>query len=91
MINVTDKRARYFNVCETFFTNINSIVISISIFVVKRSNYELFLERFFQRAAYISSINMNDEFLKMILHSLNEKKQMNCLRMLTEYVNNKEE
>ena len=41
MINIIDKRAHFFNICEIILININSIIISISIFVVKRSNQEL--------------------------------------------------
>ena len=42
MINVIDKRARYFNVYEVVFINIDKITISISVFAVKHSNYKLF-------------------------------------------------
>ena len=90
MINVINERARFFNVCETVLINIDSITISISVFVVKRSDHELLLKRFFQRAARINSINMNDESLEMILYSLNEKKRMNFLKMPAEHVSNKE-
>ena len=89
IINVIDERARFFDVYKTIFISIDSIMISISVFVVKRSNHEFLLKRFFQRAACMSSINMNDESFKMILHSLNEKKQMSFLKMLAEHVNNR--
>ena len=74
MISVIDERARFFDVCEIVFISIDSIIISISVFVVKHSDHELLLKRFFQRAAHISFININDESFKMILYSLNEKK-----------------
>ena len=90
MINVINDRARFFDVCETIFISIDSITISISVFVMKRSNHKLFLEKFFQRAVCMSSINMNDESFEMILHSLNEKKRVNFLKMPAEHVNNKE-
>ena len=89
MINVINERARFFDVCETVSINIDNITISISVFVVKRSNHELFLKRSFQRAVHINSINMNDESFEMILHSLNEKKRMSFLKMSAEHVNNK--
>ena len=66
-------------------------MISISVFVVKRSDHELLLKRLFQRAARMSSINMNDESFEMILHSLNEKKRVNFLKVPVEHVSNKEE
>ena len=90
MINVTDERACFFDVCETVSINIDSITISISVFVVKRSNHELLLKRFFQGAARMNSINMNNESFKIILYFLNEKKRMNFLRMPAEHVSNKE-
>ena len=90
MINIINERARFFNVCETVSINIDNITISISVFVVKRSDHKLFLKRFFQRAAYMSFINMNDESFKMILHSLNEKKRMSFLRVPVEHISNKE-
>ena len=76
--------------CEAVFRNIDNITISISVFVVKRSNHELLLKRLFQRAARINSINMNDESLEMILHSLNEKKRVSFLKVPAEHVSNKE-
>ena len=91
MINVTDEWARFFDVCEAVFISIDSITISISVFVMKRSDHELLLKRPFQRAAHMSSINMNDESLEMILHSLNEKKRVSFLKMSAEHVSNKEE
>ena len=90
MINVINERTRFFNVCETVFISIDSIIISISVFVVKRSDYEFFSKSFFQRAAYMSFINMNDKSLKTILHFLNEKKRVKFLRTFAEHVNNKE-
>ena len=57
---------------------------------MKRSDHELLLERFFQCAVRMSSINMNDGSLEMILHFLNEKKRMSFLRMSAEHVSNKE-
>ena len=90
MININNERARFFKVCKTVFINIDNITISISIFVVKRSNYELLLRRFFQRAIRMSFINMNDKSLEMILHSLNEKKRMSFLKVPAEHVSNKE-
>ena len=90
MINVTDERTRFFNVCKTVFISIDNITIPISVFVVKRSDHEPFLERLFQRVTRMSSINMNDESLEMILHSLNEKKRMSFLKMSAEHVSNKE-
>ena len=91
IINVINERARFFDMCETISINIDSIIISISVFVVKRSDHEHLLEKPFQRAVRISSINMNDESFEMILHSLNKKKRMNFLKMSAEHVSNKEE
>ena len=34
-------------------------------------------------------INMNNDLLKIILHLLNDKKQMNFLKMFAKYINNK--
>ena len=90
IIDIIDERARFFDVCEAVLISIDSITISISVFVMKRSDHELLLKRSFQRAAYISSINMNNESFKMILHFLIEKKRVNFLKMPAEHVNNKE-
>ena len=90
MISVIDERARFFDVCEAVPISIDSITISISVFVVKRSDHELLLKRLFQRAARMSSINMNDESFEMILHSLNEKKRVSFLKVPAEHVSNKE-
>ena len=90
VINIINKRTRFFNVCETVSISINSITILISVFVVKRSDHKLLLKKSFQRAACMNSINMNDESFKIILHSLNEKKRVNFLRVSAEHISNKE-
>ena len=36
-------------------------------------------------------VNINDEFLKMMLHSLNEEKRISFLNVFVEHVNNKDE
>ena len=64
MINATDEKARFFNICEHIFINIESIIVLISIFVVKRSDYEFLLERLFQRVARINFINIIINFLR---------------------------
>ena len=90
-MNFTDERARFFDVCESMFISIESIIISIFIFVIKRSNHELLLDRFFQRIARISVVNMNDDSLKMMLHSLNDEKRISFLKISAEHVSNKNE
>ena len=90
MINITDERAHSFYVCETVLISIDNIIISVSVFVVKRSDHELLLKRLFQRVARMSSININDKSFEMILHSLNEKKRMSFLKVPAEHVSNKE-
>ena len=90
IINVTDERTRFFDVCKTVSISIGSITISISVFVMKRSDHELLLRRPFQRAARMNFINMNDKLFEMILHSLNKKKRVNFLKMPAEHISNKE-
>ena len=82
MMNFTDERARFFDVCESMFINIENIIISIFIFVIERSNHELFLDRLFQRIARMNVVNMNNDLLKMMLHSLNDEKRINFLKYL---------
>ena len=91
MMNFIDERARFFDVCESMFINIKNIIISIFIFVIKRSNHELLLNRFFQRITRINAINMNDYLLKMMLHSLNNEKRVNFLKVSAKHVSNKNE
>ena len=91
MIDVTDERARFFNVYEAIFINIDNITISIPVFVVKRPDHELLLRKSFQHVAHMNFINMNDESLEMILHSLNEEKRMSFLKVSAEHVSNKKE
>ena len=74
IMNFIDKHARFFDACESIFINIKNIIISISIFVIERSNHNLFLNHFFQRIVRMNAINMNNNSLKMILHSLNDEK-----------------
>ena len=88
-MNFINERARFFDVCESIFINIENIIISTLIFVIERSNHDFFFNRFFQRIARINVININDDLLKMILHSLNDEKRMNFLKMSAEHINNK--
>ena len=91
MMSFTDERVRFFDVCESMFINIKNIIISIFIFVIERSNHELLLNRFFQRIARMNVVNMNDDSLKMMLHSLNDEKRINFLKVFAEHVSNKNE
>ena len=88
-MNFIDERARFFNIYKSIFMNIENIIISTFIFVIKRLNYDFFLDRFFQRIVYMNVINMNDNSLKMILHSLNDEKRMNFLKVSGKHINNK--
>ena len=90
MINIINERARFFDVCETISINIENIIVSISVFIVKRSDHKFVFKCFFQRAARMSFVNINDEFFEMMLHSLNEEKKVNFLNMFVEHINNKD-
>ena len=74
IMNFINERVCFFNVCESIFVNIENIIISIFIFVIERSNHNFLLNRFFQRIARMNVVNINDDSLKMILHSLNDEK-----------------
>ena len=91
MMNFIDERVRFFDVCESIFVNIENIIIFVFIFVIERSDHDFFFDRFFQRIARINVVNMNDDSLKMILHSLNDEKRMNFLKMFAEHISNKNE
>ena len=92
IVNVSNERARFFNICEAIFINIESIIVSVFNFVVKYFNHEFFLKRFFfQRAARMSFVNMNNKFFKMMLHFLNDEKRMNFLKKLTKHISNEKE
>ena len=74
IMSFTDERAHFFDVCESMLISIESIIISTFIFVIERSNHELLFNRFFQRIARMNAVNMNNDSLKMMLHSLNDEK-----------------
>ena len=88
--NIINERARFFNIYKTVSISIDSITISISIFVIKRLDHELFLKRSFQCTARMSFININDKLFEIILYFLNEKKRVDFLKMLAEHISNKE-
>ena len=73
-MNFINERVHFFNVCKSIFINIENIIILIFIFVIECSNHDFLLNRFFQRIVRINIVNMNDNSLKMILHSLNDEK-----------------
>ena len=74
MINFINEHVRFFDVCKSIFVNIKNIIILTFIFVIECSNHDFFLDRFFQRIACINIININNDSLKMMLHSLNDEK-----------------
>ena len=47
---------------------------------LQRSNYDFLFNYFIQRIACINIININDNLLKIILHSLNNKKRMSFFK-----------
>ena len=73
-MNFINECARFFDVYESIFVNIKNIIILTFIFVIKCLNYDFFFDHFFQRIACMNVINMNNDLLKMILHSLNNEK-----------------
>ena len=89
MMNFINEHVYFFNVYESIFVNIESIIISIFIFVIECLNHDFLLNRSFQRIVYMSIININNDSLKIILHSLNNEKQMSFLKMFAEHINNK--
>ena len=91
MMNFINERVHFFNICELIFVNIENIIISTFIFVIERSDYNFFFNRLFQRIARMNVVNINNDLLKMILHSLNDEKRMNFLKMFAEHINNKNE
>ena len=91
MMSFIDERVCFFDVCESIFVNIESIIILMFIFVIERLDHDLFLNRFFQRIVRMNVVNINDDLLKIILHSLNGEKRMSFLRIFAEHINNKNE
>ena len=73
-MNFIDECAYFFDVCESILVSIKNIIILIFIFVIKRSDHDFLLDRFFQRIVHMNVVNMNNNLLKMILHSLNDEK-----------------
>ena len=74
MMNFIDERVHFFDVCESILVNIENIIISTFIFVIKRLDHDFLFDRFFQRIARMNVININNDSLKMMLHSLNDEK-----------------
>ena len=74
MMNFIDERARFFNVCKSIFVNIENIIISTFIFMIKCSDHDFLLDHSFQRIIHMNVVNINNDSLKIILHSLNDEK-----------------
>ena len=91
IINFIDERVCFFGVCESIFVNIKNIIILIFIFVIERSNHDAFLNRLFQRIICMNVVNMNNNSLKIILYSLNDKKRISFLKISAKHINNKNE
>ena len=89
IINFINEHIRFFDICESIFVNIKNIMISTFIFMIECSDYDFFFDCFFQRIACMNIVNINNNLLKIILHSLNDEKQMNFLKMSAKHINNK--
>ena len=89
IMNFIDEHIHFFNICKSIFVNIENIIISTFIFVIERLNHDFLFNRFFQRIVCINVVNINNNLLKIILHSLNDEKQINFLKISAEYINNK--
>ena len=74
IMNFINECAHFFDIYESILVNIKNIIISTFIFVMKCSNHDLFFDRFFQRIARMNIVNINNDLLKIILHSLNNEK-----------------
>ena len=74
IINFINEHTYFFSIYELIFVNIKNNILSIFIFMIKHSNHDFLLDRFFQRIFRINVININNNLLKMILHSLNDEK-----------------
>ena len=74
MMNFINERVRFFDVCESIFVNIENIIISTFIFIIERLNHDFLFNCFFQRIVHMNVVNMNNDLLKIILHSLNDEK-----------------
>ena len=58
--------------------------------MIKRLSYDFLLDRFSQRDVYMNVININDDLLKIILQSLNDKKRIDFLKVFAEHIVNKD-
>ena len=68
MIATTNDNVKFVKVCDDLKVRLREVIIITSIFVILKSNHDLILERFFERVARMSSTNMNDESLKLVMH-----------------------
>jgi hypothetical protein len=68
MIIVIDDCAKFVNICDDLKVRLKNAHIIISIFVIEKSDHDLILRKFFERATRMSSVNMNDELLKLMIH-----------------------
>ena len=89
IMNFINERVYFFDVYESIFVNIKNIIISIFIFVIEHFNHDFFLDYFFQHIVNINIVNINDNSLKIILHSLNDEKRMNFQKIFIKHINNK--
>ena len=89
MMNFINEHIHFFDVYKLIFVSIENIIISTLIFIIKRSDHDLLLDHLFQRIVHMNVINMNNDSLKMILHSLNNEKRINFLKVSAKHINNK--
>ena len=68
---------------------LNKVIIITSIFVVEQLNHDLILNYFFTHFVKMQSINLNNDFLKMLIYFNDNIRHVSFLVVFTHYSQNK--
>ena len=89
MIKAMKIKLQFVRVCEKIKININEIKTSNSMFITKDNEYFLILNRRYERRAYLTSHNLNDDMCEMKVIS-DDEKIMTFIAFLTDYSFNRD-
>ena len=65
---------------------LSEVIIITSIFIIEQLNHDLILNHLFTYSAKMQSINLNDDFLKMLIYFNNDIKRVSFSAVFTHHL-----
>ena len=90
MVAATGDSAKFVGICDDLEVRLGGATITVPAFVVAKSDHSLILGRPFERSARMSSTNMDDGSLELVVHSDDGSTRVSFLAMPADHPRNRE-